>query len=296
MKVQSAKCKVQLNKAVALRATHLLRFALCILHFALFAALPQAMQANGEEESAFIYEAELGEDAALPDATIVDDTGEIGMAVPLMLNPGSTFAGVREMDISGIMLGMPFSDVQTLFFKTKSLYSPRKNNSIIYTIPKDWRYNLDYECRQQKIFVPAELEKCINSLARKRGLLYASELHLVRESTGESIDISFTSNAGDNRVWRVVYANDVNELEGSAEKFADQRQKKILSFWQGVLDKYGAPNSGADKWISSDNSYDPMMTAYYGSLDLVDMCAYADDAVKNVRESKENFRAKPYAF
>ena len=194
------------------------------------------------------------------------------------------------------MLGMPFEDVQTLFFRGGGLYTPRDKNSIIYTIHPDWKYNLDYECRQQNVFVPSELESCIRSLARHRGLMYASELHLVRANTGETITVYFTSNATDNLVWRVVYKNDVDELEGMAEKFENQRQKKILAFWQNVLDKYGAPNSGTDKWITTSNAYDPMMTAYYGALDLVDQGRNATDQAKNVNDARENFKAKPYAF
>jgi hypothetical protein len=83
---------------------------------------------------------------------------------------------------------------------------------------------------------------------------------------------------------------------GDGDKFEDQRQKKILSFWAGVLDKYGAPNSGTDKWISSNNAYDPMMTAYYGALELVDNGRNANDAAKNVIDSRINFPAKAYAF
>ena len=212
------------------------------------------------------------------------------------LNPGANPITVNNFDIAGIMLGMSFDDIENLFFKAKGLYSPREKNSIIYSIQKEWKYNLDYECRQQGIVVPAELEQCINTLAKNRGLLYASELHLVRENTGETIVVYFTSNATDNVVWRVVYNNDVNEVEGAHEKFSDQREKKILAFWQGVLDKYGAPNSGTDKWISTNNSYDPMMTAYYGSLDMVDMGRYTSDITKNIQQSRENFRPKPYAF
>ena len=94
----------------------------------------------------------------------------------------------------------------------------------------------------------------------------------------------------------MVYKNDVDELEGSAEKFENQRQKKILAFWQNVLDKYGAPNSGTDKWITTSNAYDPMMTAYYGALDLVDQGRNASDQAKNINDARENFKAKPYAF
>lgn len=228
---------------------------------------------------------------------MIQDSGDADITMSsVALNSGASVADVGTFDIAGIMLGMGFEDIQNLFFKSKGLYAPRAKNSIIYTIHKDWKYNLDYECRQQNIVVPAELERCINSLARSRGLLYASEVHLLRENTGETIVVYFTSNAGDNRVWRVMYNNDVNELEGTNEKFDNQREKKILAFWQNVLDKYGEPNSGTDKWISSTNAYDPMMTAYYGSLDLTDMGRRASDEAQNISAARENFHAKPYAF
>ncbi|MBR4891552.1 MAG: hypothetical protein IKZ34_00005, partial [Alphaproteobacteria bacterium] len=231
------------------------------------------------------------DDYAITDSGDADITQE-----EVTLNDDADIVDVSTFDIAGIMLGMSFEDLQTLFFKNKGLYIPRKKNSIIYTIHKDWKYNLDYECRNQGSVISNELEKCINSLARSRGLLYASELHLVRENTGETIVVYFTSNASDNRVWRIVYNNDVNEQEGDAEKFERQRENKILAFWQNVLDKYGAPNSGSDKWISSTNAYDPMLTAYYGALDLVDNGRNASDHAKNIQDARENFKAKPYAF
>lgn len=238
------------------------------------------------------------DDAFSFDNFAITDSGNVDITTaPVTMNSDAAGASVASFDIAGIMLGMSFDDVQTLFLRTRGgLYGPRKKDSIIYTINSDWKYNLDYECRQQNIVIPSELENCIRTMARNRGLLYASELHLERADTGEEITVYFTSNATDNVVWRVVYTNDVNELEGAAEKFENQRQKKILAFWQNVLDKYGAPNSGSDKWISSSNAYDPMMTAYYGSLDLVDNGLRASDEAKNISASRQNFKAKPYAF
>lgn len=230
-------------------------------------------------------------DYAIEDSEPADIT-----AMPVSMNMDAGGANVATFDIAGIMLGMSFEDVHTLFFKDHGLYAPRERNSIVYTINPDWKYNLDYECRQQNIFAPSDLENCINSLARNRGLMYASEVHLVRGNTGETITVYFTSNATDNVVWRVEYNNDVDEVEGDAEKFENQRQKKILTFWQSVLDKYGAPNSGSDKWITSTNAYDPMMTAYYGALDLVDAGRNATDQARNVSDARKNFPAKPYAF
>lgn len=227
---------------------------------------------------------------------IVDSTDSDITMDNISLNSGDQVVSVSMFDIADIMLGMSFDDVYSLFFRGNGLYAPREQNSIIYTIHPDWKHNLDYECRRQGVVIPSELEKCINSLARNRGLLYASEVHLVRENTGETIVVYFTSNATDNLVYRVVYNNDANEIEGDAEKFEKQRENRILAFWQNVLDKYGEPNSGADRWISSTNSYEPMLTAYYGALDLVDNGLKASDLVKNIQTARENFRAKPYAF
>lgn len=212
------------------------------------------------------------------------------------LNDDAEIAGVGGFDIAGIMLGMTFEDVQGQFMKSNGLYAPRDKNAIIYTINPNWKYNLDYECRQGGTVIPAELEKCINSLAKNRGLLYASEMHLVRENTGETIVVYFTSNATSNLVWRVVYNNDVNDIEGDAEKFIRQRENKVLAFWQNVVDKYGQPNSGNDKWISSNNAYDPMLIAYYGALELVDNGRMTNDQVINDQQSRQYFQVKPYAF
>lgn len=212
------------------------------------------------------------------------------------LNDGASLINVANFDIAGIMLGMNFEDVYNLYHEHNNLYAPRKRNSLVYTIPTDWKYNLDYECRQSGVVQPNKLEKCIRSLAQNRGLLYVSEIHLERVKTGEKIDVFLTSNATDNVVYRIVYSNDVEKLEGNNLKFADQRDKRRLAFWKNVVAKYGTPNSGVDTWITSTNSYDPKMTAYYDSLDLMNLGQQATDIAAAAEQSRENFRAKPYAF
>lgn len=211
------------------------------------------------------------------------------------LNNGAGLVNVADFDIAGIMLGMNFEDVYHLY-RSGGLYSMRNRNSLVYTIPQDWKYNLDYECRESGVVQPSKLAKCIRGLARSRGLLYVSEIHLVRPKTGETIDVYLTSNATDNVVYKIVYTNDADITEGNNDKFKDQREKKILAFWKNVIKKYGAPNSGNDKWITSTNAYDPKMTAYYGALELVDEGRRAMDVATASKQSRENFRAKPYAF
>lgn len=227
---------------------------------------------------------------------IVDDTDDDMNMEPVSLNDDMGVLDVKHFDIGGAMLGMNYDEVYNLFFNNSSLYAPRQKDSIVYTINKEWEYNLDYECRQNNIFIPDQLKKCVYSLAKNRGLLYVSEIHLERTFTGETIDIYMTSNATDNVVWKIVYKNDVNQMDGGDEKFLNIREKKILAFWQGVIDKYGIPNSGEDKWISSENAYDPMMRAYYGQLVLTDNGLNTTDSSINIQKSRENFQAKPYAF
>lgn len=211
------------------------------------------------------------------------------------INSGDNPVAVQRFDIAGIMLGMTFDAVQ-LVARENGLYTNRPKDSVVYSMHSDWKYSLDYECRRNGIYAPAKLDACINSLARNRGVMYASELHLVRNVTGETIDVYFTSNATNNVVWKIVYKNDVDEVEGDAEKFANQRDKKIWAWWQNVLDKYGNPNSDTDKWVSSDNAFDPMMTAYYGELELVDCGHQVEDSAINIQSATDNFAAKSYAF
>lgn len=225
-----------------------------------------------------------------------DDGTELGCKMTTVaINPDAAPIAVGNFDILGIMLGMSFDEVQ-MVVRENGLYTNRPKDSVVYSMHPDWKYNLDYECRQQNVVMPERLSQCINSLARNRGVLYASELHLMRATTGETIDVFFTSNSTDNVVWKIIYKNDVDEMDGDAEKFANQRDKKIMAWWQNVIEKYGAPNSDSDKWVSSDNAYDPMMTAYYGELELVDCGRNAEDTSLNIEQSQENFAAKPYAF
>ena len=63
-----------------------------------------------------------------------------------------------------------------------------------------------------------------------------------------------------------------------------------------AIDKYGVPNSGTARWASSDNSFDPMMSAYSGELELIDCGKYTEDSSLNVQQSQDNFAAEPYAF
>lgn len=249
-----------------------------------------------DDDFDFMDEAEYTQDDLdFDNFATVDNDDDIN-AENVTLKDGMGGMDVKHFDIAGVMLGMNYYEVYNLFFDNSGLYAPRKNQSVVYSLNKEWRYNLDYECRQRNIFVPDQLEKCIRSLAQNRGLLYVSEIHLERQSTGETIDIYFTSNVTDNLVWRIVYNNDVNVIEGMDEKFENIREKKILAFWQGVIDKYGIPNSGEDKWISSENAYDPMMQAYYGQLVLMDKGLNTTDSSLNVQKARENFQAKPYAF
>ena len=263
--------------------------------------MPSVVMAEEDDSFGFMDDLDGGDEFTDADNTDfvytddnTDDVMDSGSSVSL--NDGATVANVGGFDIAGIMLGMTFEDVYNLYHDGNNLYAPRKRNSLVYTIPQDWKYNLDYECRQAGVVQPTKLDKCVRGLARSRGLLYVSEIHLERVKTGETIDVYLTSNATDNVVYRVMYKNDADDTECQNQKCDDQREKKILAFWKTVIKKYGAPNSGQDTWITSTNPYDPKMVAYYGALELMDDGRRAMDAAQAAQQSRENFRAKPYAF
>lgn len=277
----------------------MLKKYLCLLLLG-FAVSLSPVNAYADDDDGFDFmEDDVLDDGANDDYSFAD-TGDgddaLLSSTPVSLNDGSGLANVANFDIAGIMLGMSFEDVYNLYHNIGNLYAPRKKNSLVYDIPQDWQYNLDYECRQSGVMQPNKVKKCIRGLARRRGLLYVSEIHLERVKTGETIDVYLTSNATDNIVYRIVYTNDADKVEGNAEQFSDQREKKILSFWKMVVKKYGAPNSGNDTWITSTNAYDPKMTAYYGSLDLIDEGKRAMDVANSAQHARDNFRAKPYSF
>ena len=76
--------------------------------------------------------AHAADDFSFENFAIVDSADADINAGPVTLNADAGAVNVAGFDIAGIMLGMAFEDVQTLFFKTKGLYAPRQKNSIIY--------------------------------------------------------------------------------------------------------------------------------------------------------------------
>ena len=168
---------------------------------------------------------EEADDSSFDQFAIVDNDDADMNKESVFLNDASGGVDVKHFDIAGAMLGMSYDEIYNLFFDNSGLYAPRKHNSVVYTINEEWKYNLDYECRQNNVFIPEKLEKCIYSLAKNRGLLYVSEIHLERTFTGETIDVYFTSNATDNLVWKIVYSNDVDQVEGANKKFEKRFRK-----------------------------------------------------------------------
>ena len=153
-------------------------FMVCILALPMSVALCGTGFADDDDDGFDFMQDEIDEfdSGDNQDIMFSDDAGgdSVDNAKSVNLNEGAGLVNVSGFDIAGIMLGMSFEDVYNLYHEHSTLYAPRKRNSLVYTIPTDWKYNLDYECRQQNIFVPAQLEQCIRTLAQNRGLLYTT--------------------------------------------------------------------------------------------------------------------------
>ena len=88
--------------------------------------------------------------------------GELGCAMTTVaINGDAAPLAVGNFDISGIMLGMNFDEVQ-MVVRENGLYTNRPKDAVVYSMHPDWKYSLDYECRQQNVFIPEKLNQCIN--------------------------------------------------------------------------------------------------------------------------------------
>ena len=68
------------------------------------------------------------------DNMAIVESGDVDItAEDIELNDGADTVTVSDFDIAGIMLGMSFEDIYTLFVRNNGLYAPRKENAVIYT-------------------------------------------------------------------------------------------------------------------------------------------------------------------
>lgn len=200
---------------------------------------------------------------------------------------------VQTFDIIGITLEATYPYIKS-FVLPKSGYTVVDAETVI---PELYKYNYEYTCRQKGAKTPKAIEGCIQGLAQKNKMSYLQKLKLKRFKTGEEVEIFFTSPLTKNLVYKVIYRNDANEIEGLQMTHVYQKNAKIRLFWDSVVEKYGNPNVSPASWFSDPS--DPnqaSMTAFYGKLKLENMALYAEDQAELKTSAHKEFQVKDYRF
>lgn len=205
---------------------------------------------------------------------------------------------VQVFDIAGVILGSSYQYVVEDAVK-QSGYKIEKEDT---RYPKFFEYNYNYECRKSKEQTPTQIQKCTRDMAAQNKQIYTNYMKLVKDSTGEEVELYFTSNQTENVVYQIIYQNDADKIEGIGEAYDYQRQEKLRRFLLKVYDKFGNPNivdteNASQIWASDpSNPKKPTMRIYYGKIVIEDLSLFEQDELLSKEMAQKTFKAKDYDF
>jgi hypothetical protein len=202
------------------------------------------------------------------------------------------FERVKAFDVAGVMLGYDYPKAREVLRERRYRLS-----DVEYKIPEYFAFNYDSICREKNMLVPSMLKSCVEGLARKDKMRYVARVRYVRADTDERVDVYFTSPLTSNKVWKVVYENDVDKKMGDAQNFQYQRDERRRAFWYSVTLKYGEPNVEPNRWLLDPNAEMPVgLTAEFGRITLENPQQNAFDITESHREARLQFKYKEYSF
>ena len=169
-------------------------------------------------------------------------------------------------DIAGVMLRMSLDQTE----RTLQNRGFRKINAK-FQIPNFIKWRYDETCRNEGVVGYERLEACVINKAKKGGYEYLQYLKYAKFDSKEEIEIYFTSNFTENKVYKIVYRSRIASITGNSPKAIYIRNIKVYDFWKRINQKYGQPDDkstviwglGGDKpYLKADTGYllleDPM--------------------------------------
>ena len=205
------------------------------------------------------------------------------------INPsGASGVNAIQFDIAGVLLRMSYRQVQAVL--RKNGYTVEKEE---IHIPKILKWNYDYECREQGTVGFEAIQDCIESKAVENGLYYTQALKLKNFTTGEKIDVYFTTPLTQNVVYKIDYKSapaQKNHAE-TTERTQYQKERELLGFWERTYIKYGQPSeqvAGKQIWRYGENA--PYLEAGQGQLVLHNEVLEAQDLLSVKDYAHNRFR------
>ena len=206
--------------------------------------------------------------------------------------PEGIFEDVKNFDVAGFRIGMNSKISIKLAKQMKYII-----DTIINDTPEYVKYNFDIICRRQKIFQIDALNACIDGYAKKKKLNYVKEIKLIKPTTGEKINLFFTSPLTQNLIYRIEYKIDLMSLNGDQKKFLYEREENRRAFWYGIIEKYGKPNIQPNKWVyDAKKTTSTVMTVNFEGILLENKGIYEIDVIEGIKKARVMFKPIEFSF
>lgn len=193
-------------------------------------------------------------------------------------------------DISGIMLRMGLS--QTMRTLENRGF---KKVAATFEVPNFIRWRNEERCREKGVIGYERTEACVIEQAKKEGHQYLQYLKYVKFESKEEIDIYFTSNFTENKVYKIVYISRIAAITGNSPKAVYLHNLKVYDFWKKINQKYGQPDNKTDvTWGLGGNK--PYLKAATGYLLLEDPMFREMDYTRMSREDQRFIHSDFYNF
>ena len=213
---------------------------------------------------------------------MLDEAREVG--------GGEKKSNASVFDISGVMLRMGLKQVD----KTMQNRGFRKVMQK-YQIPNFIKWRNEEVCRNSGVVGYERLDACINEKAKKDKHQYVQTAQYVKYDTKEDIEVTFSSNFTDNKVFKIVYKSQAANITGNSPKATYLRNIKIYDFWKKINQKYGRPDDETNvTWGIGDNK--PFLKAATGYLKLEDPMLRELDYTRMSREDQRYLNTDLYSF
>lgn len=202
----------------------------------------------------------------------------------------SSRSNASVFDISGLMLRMSKAQVE----KTMQTRGFQKIHEK-FEIPNFIKWRNEEKCRGRGVVGYERLANCVVEQARKDGNQYTETLKFAKFDTQENIEVRFTSNFTQNKVYKVSYRSMSPKLTGNSAKALYLRNVKIYDFWKLVNQKYGSPDN-KDEVIWGMGGNKPYLQASSGYLLLEDPMLRELDYTRMSREDQRYMNTNLYNF
>ena len=117
----------------------------------------------------------------------------------------------------------------------------------------------------------------------------------VKYDSKEEIEVYFTSNFTENKVYKIVYKSTIANITGNSPKAVYIRNIKVYDFWKKINQKYGHPdNKTTVTWGMGGDK--PYLKASTGNLLLEDPMFRELDYTRMSREDQRFINSEFYNF